>query len=141
MFGNRKRSPFVMMNLFQHPGVFFMTLFLFVSIASGTHATLKDSDTDGITDDAESATYGTDPWNRDTDKDGFDDGYEVVNGADPQDAKSIPFVGQDGDLSQDKETSWSADWKIIGIVAGVLLVAFFFMTSRPKMTTPSAPEA
>lgn len=124
-------------------GVFFVSLALFVSIASGTHAALKDSDTDGITDEAESATYGTDPWNRDTDKDGFDDGYEVVNGADPQDAKSMPFVGQDESSPQDNETIWSVDGKMLGIVAGVLFLVFFFMasSSRPKMSVPPAPDA
>ena len=42
-----------------------------------------DSDGDGLTDDAETIVYGTDPLVSDTDGDGFSDGDEVFMGTDP----------------------------------------------------------
>lgn len=46
----------------------------------------RDSDNDGITDYDERTIYKTDPNNADTDKDGFVDGLEVLNGFDPTDS-------------------------------------------------------
>ncbi len=48
---------------------------------ANTH--LIDSDADGLTDDAEINTYGTDPDNLDTDGDGVNDGDEVKTGRNP----------------------------------------------------------
>ena len=49
-----------------------------------------DSDRDGIDDDHE-LFRGTDPYNRDTDGDGFSDGDEVrIHKTDPLDPKSVP---------------------------------------------------
>ncbi|MCH8919986.1 MAG: DUF1929 domain-containing protein [Chloroflexi bacterium] len=42
-----------------------------------------DSDGDGLTDDAETIVYGTDPLVSDTDGDGFSDGDEVFMGTEP----------------------------------------------------------
>ena len=42
-----------------------------------------DSDGDGLTDDAETIVYGTDPLVSDTDGDGFSDGDEVFMGTNP----------------------------------------------------------
>lgn len=44
----------------------------------------KDSDSDGISDYDEVNLYKTDPMSADTDKDGFIDGIEVLNGFDPR---------------------------------------------------------
>ncbi len=47
-----------------------------------------DSDSDGLTDDAEK-TYNTDPYNADSDGDGFTDGVEVLNGYNPNGAGTL----------------------------------------------------
>ena len=51
-------------------------------ISEQTDSAPSDSDSDGLTDEAESA-YGTDPQNPDTDGDGYPDGGEVAAGYDP----------------------------------------------------------
>ncbi|MHA1124263.1 MAG: hypothetical protein ACTSO7_03935 [Candidatus Heimdallarchaeota archaeon] len=48
-----------------------------------------DMDWDLLTN-LEEYTYNTDPWNPDTDGDGFGDGYEVEKGTDPADPKDHP---------------------------------------------------
>lgn len=45
----------------------------------------KDSDNDGVTDYDEINIYNTDPHSADTDRDGFNDGAEILNGYDPLD--------------------------------------------------------
>lgn len=83
MFGKRK----------QFLGVFFVVgTLLFMGISSSAQALLKDSDVDGLTDQAEVSVYKTDPTNNDTDKDGFDDGYEVDQKTSPIDALSLPLT-------------------------------------------------
>jgi hypothetical protein len=49
-----------------------------------------DSDGDGLTDRDEVVVHGTDPNNADTDGDGWEDGLEILIGADPLVADSIP---------------------------------------------------
>lgn len=44
----------------------------------------SDTDKDGLTDFTEIEQYKTDPKNKDTDGDGYVDGYEVLNGFDPK---------------------------------------------------------
>ena len=56
-----------------------------------------DSDHDGLGDDEETDTYGTDPANPDTDGDGLLDGQEVAIGTDPLDTDT------DGDGISDKD--------------------------------------
>ncbi|MGB0592077.1 MAG: PKD domain-containing protein, partial [Myxococcota bacterium] len=71
----------------------------------------SDPDGDGLFGVAdEFLVYGTDPFNADTDQDGFDDGQEIVEGSDPLSPASYPgaptlvpgvlldFDGDDGDL-------------------------------------------
>jgi len=60
-------------------------VFAQVKIPSGTPDQLKnqDSDKDGLSDYDELYIYHTDPYNPDTDGDGYTDGYEVANGYDP----------------------------------------------------------
>ena len=45
-----------------------------------------DSDGDLLTDRMELTQYGTDPYNNDTDGDGLEDGWEIMNGLDPLDS-------------------------------------------------------
>jgi fibronectin-binding autotransporter adhesin len=54
-------------------------------------AAVVDSDGDGLTDDEETGTYGTDPNLFDTDGDGMGDGDEVVAGSNPLDAGSVGY--------------------------------------------------
>ncbi len=62
----------------------FYLLFLGVSIPlSVTHGALKDSDADGLTDQAEIEIYFTNPIDADTDQDGIDDGAEILNSTNP----------------------------------------------------------
>lgn len=53
-----------------------------------TNNVFLDSDQDGLTD-AEEKTYGTDPFNPDTNGDGYSDGAEVKSGYDPLTGKKI----------------------------------------------------
>jgi hypothetical protein len=61
-----------------------------------------DDDNDGLLDVVETKTgnfvsesdTGTDPMNRDTDGDGFRDGFEVQAGSDPTDDTSVPAASQ-----------------------------------------------
>jgi hypothetical protein len=65
-----------------------------------------DTDNDGLSDDAENNTYGTNPNISDTDGDGLIDGVEVQNGSDPLDPLDPPPVDPDGDgLTSDDETN------------------------------------
>jgi hypothetical protein len=43
-----------------------------------------DSDADGTTDGDEVMKYGTNPLNRDTDRDTYEDGAEIKNGYNPR---------------------------------------------------------
>ena len=50
----------------------------------GLDATKADSDADGLTDGEEVLKYGTNPLNRDTDRDAYDDGVEIKNSFNPR---------------------------------------------------------
>lgn len=52
-----------------------------------------DIDGDGLSNSKE-YTYSTDPFNGDTDNDGFPDGYEVSNGMDPLKFNELSFDGE-----------------------------------------------
>lgn len=56
-----------------------------------------DGDDDGLYDDDETYVYGTDPFNPDTDGDGFGDGEEIYYGTNPLVA-DIDVVNGNGDL-------------------------------------------
>ena len=60
-----------------------------------------DSDGDGLSDDDENNTHGTDPNNPDTDGDLIDDGTEVLNGTNPLDPNDPPPGDRDGDSLPD----------------------------------------
>lgn len=49
----------------------------------------SDTDKDGLTDFTEIEQYKTDPKNKDTDGDGYVDGYEVLNGFNPKGAGKL----------------------------------------------------
>ena len=52
----------------------------------------KDSDKDGISDYDEITLFKTNPFNADTDGDGYPDGVEILNGTDPNNAKQEALV-------------------------------------------------
>jgi len=56
-----------------------------------------DSDNDGLTDEAETTIYHTDPQGPDTDGDGFNDGDEVGQGLSPLHGDKRKLVGVDSD--------------------------------------------
>lgn len=49
-----------------------------------------DSDNDGLLDFAETSLHHTEPFNNDSDSDGFLDGYEINSGRNPLDSSSTP---------------------------------------------------
>ena len=55
-------------------------------------ATSRDSDGDGLSNELETSTYGTDPNDPDTDDDGILDGQEVTDGSNPLDRGSALLV-------------------------------------------------
>lgn len=68
-----------------------------------------DTDGDGLTDLEEVETYGTDPFDADTDDDGLGDGTEVTNGTDPTDLDSDDDGLQDGTESGVTEAGEDTD--------------------------------
>lgn len=61
----------------------------------GFSASIKDTDVDGISDEAEINTYKTDPDEYDTDKDGVGDGQEIVDKTNPLDKNSSPLITEE----------------------------------------------
>lgn len=63
----------------------FMSIFLFCAwmISLPVHASVKDTDADGLTDAAETELYRTNPTSSDTDGDGISDLQELKQGTDP----------------------------------------------------------
>jgi hypothetical protein len=77
--------------------------------AAGASAQI-DSDTDGIPDVDETATYGTDPRNADSDLDGVSDGAELAAGTNPLVADSGAAVDSDSDgLLDTDEAAFGTD--------------------------------
>jgi hypothetical protein len=77
--------------------------------AAGASAQI-DSDTDGIPDVDETATYGTDPRNADSDLDGVTDGAELAAGTNPLVADSGAAVDSDSDgLLDTDEAAFGTD--------------------------------
>ena len=54
----------------------------------------RDPDGDGLTNYQEIVVHGTNPNDSDTDGDGFNDGDEIVEGSDPNDAGSVPVTNE-----------------------------------------------
>ncbi len=83
-------------------------------------AAVKDSDIDGLTDEAEIGTYLTDPANYDTDGDGIADGYEVTSGTNPLDPASTPYPTVGKEVVKTESLSW-----YIGRASGILAFILF----------------
>jgi len=96
---------------------------VFATSTFATHAALKDSDMDGITDEAETTTYHTDLQKSDTDGDGFDDGYEVVNHADPLSATSTPFATPETSSGMVRIAHSIPNNWLLGVLGGMAITA------------------
>jgi len=68
--------------------------FIIINLPDDTTLLALDSDSDGLSDYDELFTYYTNPYDSDTDDDGYDDKYEVDNSLDPVDPESIPIFGK-----------------------------------------------
>jgi cytochrome b561 len=86
----------------------------------GAYAAIKDSDIDGLTDEAEISTYLTDPTNYDTDGDGIADGYEITSGTNPLDLVSTPYPTVGKEIVKTESLSW-----YIGRASGILAFILF----------------
>lgn len=86
-----------------------------------------DMDLDGLTDQGETQTYGTDPNNPDTDGDGFYDGTEVLRGTDPLNpVDPVDFEAANRIAAEDgQETPWA--WYVTRS-AGILAFVFLWLS-------------
>lgn len=91
------------------------------AVFSHTYATTKDSDVDGLTDQAEKETYFTDPENPDSDGDGIADSDEISGGTDPLDQSSTPTLEAAREITNNISLAW-----YIGRASGIL--AFILLT-------------
>ncbi|MBP9751873.1 MAG: ferric reductase-like transmembrane domain-containing protein [Candidatus Moranbacteria bacterium] len=103
----------------------FISAALLLAAAGSAVAQVKDTDVDGLTDQAETDAYHTDPAVADTDGDGIGDGEEVVDGTDPLDAASSRLVSyrvapDPGILGEREKFAWYFG-RATGIAAFVLL--------------------
>ncbi len=104
----------------------------------------EDWDRDGLTNIQE-VDLGTDPWNYDSDYDGFEDGWEVEHGFDPLDPSDITGVDTDNDGLPDAfEIYWFGSLDAVNEDvrddAGFLLSAKCLLGMDPLgNNTPEAP--
>jgi hypothetical protein len=67
------------------------TFYTIVGSPSGEVRVRYDHDGDGLYDDQETWLHYTDPYNRDTDWDGYNDGQEAISGSDPLNPWCTPY--------------------------------------------------
>jgi len=68
--------------------------FVIFNLADDATLQGQDSDSDGLNDYAELFTYYTNPYDSDTDNDGYNDKYEVDNSMNPNDPQRAPVFGR-----------------------------------------------
>ncbi|EKE20335.1 MAG: ferric reductase family protein [uncultured bacterium] len=91
---------------------------------------ILDSDMDGLTDKGERQLFGTDSGNIDTDKDGYQDGVEVIGGYDPNDSTNFP--GEIIPIPEQENSQSEIPWvwylsRVGGLVAFLLLYISIFL--------------
>jgi len=103
------------------------SLVVFSALTFHTYVTfgaMKDTDVDGLSDEAEINTYQTDPLLFDTDGDGRGDGDEILDGTDPLDPESSQIAiltrPDPGLLGTPEKFAWYTG-RASGILAFVLL--------------------
>jgi len=104
---------------------FFFGVFLVFSFQHAISlGALKDTDIDGLTDEAEVQLYQTNPLLSDTDRDGTSDGQEVLDGTDPLDkgSSSLQALSKEdpGLLGSSEKFAWYLG-RASGIFAFILL--------------------
>lgn len=108
--------------------IFIVLMMAFIVFGFSTRfaeAAIKDSDVDGLSDDAEINQYYTNPLVFDTDGDGRGDGDEIIESTDPLDPKSSRIA----ELSASDPGIWGSPQKFawyFGRASGIL--AFIFLT-------------
>lgn len=105
-------------------GIFFILGLFVFGTAFHTLAAVKDTDVDGLSDEAETSIYHTDPLVFDTDGDSRSDGDEVIEGTDPLDTESSVLATlsreDPGLLGTPEKFAWYVG-RSSGILAFVLL--------------------
>ncbi len=90
----------------------------------------KDSDNDGISDDAEIEKYKTDPNNPDSDNDGIIDSQEIIEQTNPNDSNSSILNTKETDakslISKDDPIMWYLS-RISGIAAFIMFTIVIWM--------------
>jgi methionine sulfoxide reductase heme-binding subunit len=107
----------------KHLNSFFFLLFIVATAllpCSSSQALVKDSDADGLTDQAETEVYLTDPMNPDTDDDGVSDSDEILAGTSPLSTESHPAQTIEENIMEMKSFAWFFG-RASGILAFILL--------------------
>lgn len=127
-----------------HKKLFFLFLLLGTTFSLPLFAAVKDSDADGLIDQAELNTYHTNPFNADTDNDGIDDTAEILHHTDPLKAEtassslSIPKIS----LNRATSSKWLT-WFIFSIsgiaILGLMLSRIYLNFKKRTPLPPTAP--
>lgn len=91
---------------------------------------LKDTDFDGVSDDAELNVYHTNIYSEDTDSDGVLDYQEILDGTDPNDAKSNKLASAENQASAVLGEGAPLMWylgRITGIVSFIMFTVVICM--------------
>lgn len=109
-----------------------------VFTTGSVQAAVKDSDADGLTDQAETDTYHTDPHNADTDGDNFSDTDEVLAHSNPLEAQSIPKRAL-SETENETPLPWNIVW--ISSLGGLALIVLYTVVAivRKKKTPETVP--
>jgi sulfoxide reductase heme-binding subunit YedZ len=105
----------------KHRNTIIALIALFFVLALPVQGAIQDSDADGLTNQAETEIYLTDPQNPDTDGDSISDGDEILSDTNPISAESHPNQVIESDYMSNKSFAW-----FIGRSSGV--VAFILLT-------------
>jgi len=96
-----------------------------------------DTDGDGLTNEEEISTYETDPYDRDSDDDGYTDGLEVFAGSNPLEEANIPkgvAVEMGPRERQETEGSYTLDLLRLDVFA-IVDTAYSYSCYHPDIPT------